>query len=74
MFEIIVGLACLPIALVVGFYLVAIGVGAIFYLGGWLLAAFGLLLMFGGATGPAGFICLFVGGSWGFWSAKVAKQ
>ena len=73
MFEVIVGLALLPVAIVVGFSLLGIGIAAIFYLGGWLLAAFGILLMVA-VPGPAGFICLALGVMWGFWAAKGAMQ
>lgn len=73
MFEVIVGLALLPFAIVVGIYLLAIGLGAIWLLGGWLLAAFGILLMVA-VPGPAGFICLGLGVMWGFWAAKGAMQ
>jgi hypothetical protein len=74
MFEVIVGLALLPAAIVVGFYLLAIGLGAVWLLGGWLLAAFGILLMVGGTPGPAGFILLVLGVMWGCWAAKGAMQ
>jgi len=73
MFEVIVGLALLPVALVVGFYLLAMGLGAIWFLGGWLLAAFGLLLMFNAVIWP-GVICLFLGMLWGFGVAKRVMQ
>jgi hypothetical protein len=74
MFEVIVGLALLPAAIVVGVYVLAIGLGAVWFLGGWLLAAFGILLMVAGAPGPAGFICLALGVMWGCWAAKGAMQ
>ena len=74
MFEVIVGLALLPAAIWVAFHLLAIGLNAIWILGGWLLAAFGILLMVAGAPGPAGFICLALGVMWGCWAAKGAMQ
>ena len=73
MFEVIVGLALLPVAIVVGFSLLGIGIAAIFYLGGWLLAAFGILLMANGAPGPAGVICFGLGAMWGYGSVQWAK-
>ena len=73
MVEVIVVLALLPMALVVGFYLLAIGLGAIWLLGGWLLAAIGLILMFQAVIWP-GVICLFLGMLWGFGAAKRAMQ
>jgi len=69
MFEVIVGLALLPAALVVGFYLLAIGLGAIWLLGGWLLALFGLVLLIGGADAGIGITCLGLGAFWGLYSA-----
>ena len=74
MFEVIVGLALLPVAIVVGLVLLGIGLGAIWFLGGWLLAALGILLMVNGTPGPAGFICLALGAMWGCWAAKGAMQ
>lgn len=71
MFEVIVGLALLPVALVVGFYLLAMVFGAIWFLGGWLLAAFGLFLLIGGADAGIGFACLGLGALWGLVSAGV---
>ena len=41
MFEFIVGLALLPMAIVVGVWLLALGVAAIWILGGWLMALAG---------------------------------
>ena len=74
MFEVIVGLALLPAAIVVGIYVLAIGLGAVWFLGGWLLAVIGILLMVAGAPGPAGFILLVLGVMWGCWAAKGAMQ
>ena len=74
MFEVIVGLALLPAAIVVGIYVLAIGLGAVWFLGGWLLAAIGILLMVDGFPGPAGFILLVLGVMWGCWAAKGAMQ
>jgi hypothetical protein len=74
MFEVIVGLALLPAAIVVGIYVLAIGLNAIWILGGWLLAALGILLMVAGTPGPAGFILLVLGVMWGCWAAKGAMQ
>jgi len=74
MFEVIVGLALLPAALVVGFYLLAIGLGAIWFLGGWLLALFGLVLLIGGADAGIGFSCLGLGACWGLVSAGPVAE
>lgn len=73
MFEVIVGLALLPAAIWVGCILLGLGIGAIFYLGGWLLALFGLFLLFGGASVPIGLTCLAAGVLWGYGSIQVAK-
>ena len=43
MFEFIVGLALLPMAIVVGVWLLALGVAAIWILGGWLMALAGVV-------------------------------
>ena len=74
MVEVIVGLALLPLAIVVGISLLSIGAVAIWFVGGWLLAAGGILLMVNGVPGPAGFICLALGVMWGCWAAKGAMQ
>jgi hypothetical protein len=74
MFEVIVGLALLPAAIVVGVIVLDIGLTAIWILGGWLLAVIGILLMVDGFPGPAGFILLVLGVMWGCWAAKGAMQ
>ena len=71
MFEVIVGLALLPVAIVVGFSLLVTVFGAIWFLGGWLLALFGLVLLIGGADVGIGIACLALGSLWGLASAGV---
>ena len=74
MFEVIVGLALLPVAIVVGFSLLVTVFGAIWFLGGWLLALFGLVLLIGGADAGIGFSCLGLGACWGLVSAGPVAE
>jgi hypothetical protein len=74
MFEVIVGLACLPVAIWVGCILLGLGIGAIFYLGGWLVALFGMVLLFTGTNESVGMMMILGGGIWGYGSLQVAKS
>ena len=73
MFEFIVGLALLPLAIVVGIWLLGIGIAAIWILGGWVMALAGIILLVNGA-GIGGFICLVLGLMWGGYSAALAME
>ena len=74
MFEVIVGLALLPVAIWVGCILLGLGIGAIFYLGGWLVALFGMVLLFTGTNESVGMMMILGGGIWGYGSLQVAKS
>lgn len=73
MFEFIVGLALLPMAIVVGIWLLGIGIAAIWLLGGWLMALAGIIMLVNG-VGIGGFICLVLGLMWGGYSAALAME
>ena len=73
MLEIIIGLALLPAAIVVGFYLLTFGAIAIWLVGGWLLAL-GSAFMLANGAGIGGFICLVLGLMWGGYSASLALR
>lgn len=73
MFEFIVGLALLPMAIVVGVWLLALGVAAIWILGGWLMALAGVIMLVNG-VGISAFICLMLGIIWGGYSAAWALE
>jgi hypothetical protein len=72
MFEVIVGLALLPAAIVVAFYLGALAIGAAWILGGLILLLCGILLAIEGIN-PGGFICMLFGGAWCAYSWGVVK-
>jgi len=73
MFEMIVGLALLPMAIVVGAWLLALSLAGLWMLGGWILALIGLVLVFT-VPGIGGFICLVLGLMWGGYSASWALE
>ena len=73
MFEFIVGLALLPLAIVVGACLLSIGVAVTWILGGWLMALAGVIMLANGGSVGA-FICLMLGLMWGGYSAKWALE
>ena len=72
MFEVIVGLALLPAAIVVAVYLGALAIGAVWILGGLILLLCGILLAIEGFI-PGGFICMLFGGAWCAYSWGVVK-
>ena len=63
MFELIVGLALLPVAIIVGFFLIALAFGLLWLLGGPLLAITGAVLM-ANQVATAGIVCLVIGLCW----------
>ena len=72
MFEVIVGLACLPVAILVAVYLGALAIGAVWILGGLILLLCGIFLAVNGVN-PGGFICMLFGGAWCAYSWGVVK-
>ena len=72
MFELIVGLALLPVAIVVGLYLIGAALGLIWFLGGPALILIGALLM-ANQLMAGGMVCLLIGLCWTFGVIAHAK-